>query len=695
VISRPVQIDVMLPDDTPFSFRCSPTSHVHRIMHQSGRVYEHDLLEKVVQASRPGTYVDVGAHIGTHSVVFAECCPSSRVIAIEPVKKNLEYLRQNVGAYENVEVLAHAAHEKKMASIGQNKTVPGALMQAATYPAKRLDDLLDDCTELAVLKIDVGGATVSALRSAEKAVSRFRPLLAIALLSDKDLENALDWVSERGYVCTWCSGAPSPHYIFEPYRVHVSVLGYNRPRCLRNVLSDFVREKRSWTTVSVYDDGSDKNMSAAHDVADEAGFGWTTLKGPHGKKRLWQVYNHIFAGLASRGPCTLFAFVPDDARLCREFFSRLVRCWNSCFFDKRVAMNIQAERYRDHHPCWTGFAPVRKNKHVWQTQWVDGAFVCNRDALDAVGWNVPKPNESRWTNPNISSGVWQWFTSSLHHKGYGMYRVHNSLIVHVLAGSVMHPGLRRKEPLVAARFADGDGMHARLIVTDTVRASLATIPSRVKNLEKVVASLLPQVHELRVFLNGYDGVPGFLEHERITVARSQDHEDRGDAGKFFWAGKSDGYEFTCDDDLIYPPEYVVQMLVALERFERRAVVGIHGVLLHQPITDTYYQNRQMLHWRGPNREHRSVHLLGTGCVAYHSSTIRVRFEDFEVSNMADIWLALLCQQQKIPMVCIARPSNWLDHLESPWTIYEKFRNQEQVQVEALKRIKPQWKIYKP
>jgi hypothetical protein len=53
----------------------------------SGRVYEENFLQHIRDLGRRGDYVDVGAHLGTHTVWFAKLCPSTHVHAFEPVAR--------------------------------------------------------------------------------------------------------------------------------------------------------------------------------------------------------------------------------------------------------------------------------------------------------------------------------------------------------------------------------------------------------------------------------------------------------------------------------------------------------------------------------------------------------------------------------------------------------------------------------
>lgn len=229
---------------------------------------------------------------------------------------------------------------------------------------------------------------------------------------------------------------------------------------------------------------------------------------------------------------------------------------------------------------------------------------------------------------------------------------------------------------------------------EIVEASLASIPSRVDTLRQVVESLLPQVDLLRVFLNGYDEVPSFLKAPEIVVARSQDHGDGGDAGKFHWCEDARGYQLICDDDLAYPHDYTVRMVEAIERHDRQAVVGLHGVILREPML-SYYKDRHTQHFRSRVVKPGAVHLLGTGCMAYHASAVEVRRADFELPNMADIWMGLLCQKQHVPMVLVVREEEWVTPLETQGgTIYDTHRNSDAPQTEAVMRIWP-WRTFPP
>jgi len=211
-------------------------------------------------------------------------------------------------------------------------------------------------------------------------------------------------------------------------------------------------------------------------------------------------------------------------------------------------------------------------------------------------------------------------------------------------------------------------------VQSDVHAAVASVPGRVDQLQAVVSAIAPQVDVLHVYLNGYTTVPAFLRNNpSIRIARSQDWGDRRDNGKFFFLGEAGGYYITLDDDLAYPPDYVRTLLLAIEKYGRRAVVGVHGVLLADPMT-RFYANRTVFGFKRGLSADRSVHLLGTGTIGFHRDTLGLSHSDFGQPGMADLWFAIAAKQQGVPLRCIARQDAWVTPLldKSQPSLFKEF-----------------------
>jgi len=245
--------------------------------------------------------------------------------------------------------------------------------------------------------------------------------------------------------------------------------------------------------------------------------------------------------------------------------------------------------------------------------------------------------------------------------------------------------VRRNTRNARARDLGGDAASPTI-------ASLASVPHRADMLEQVVNSLYGQVDRINVFLNGYSSVPTFLLRPQIHVGRSQEHGDRGDAGKFHWAGElGDCYHLTCDDDLVYPGDYAATMKRKIERYERNAVVGLHGVVLVARPRRSYYRERRVYRCTRSVGRDTVVNILGTGVCAYHTSTLRVDRSMFRKANMADIWLGIAAMRQSVPMIVIRHGANWLKELPDPRperSVFARYRGRDSEQFQVVRSVAP-------
>ncbi len=445
----------------------------------------------------------------------------------------------------------------------------------------------------------------------------------------------------------------------------VVITTYSRPDSLALLLDDIEREwPPGGLDVRIYDDATPNPDPVLANRIQLRGWTYRRAAVNHGKRGWWRWWNTILEDLRG-GPARLYYVLADDMRLCRRFFERSAELWSSIDDPQKASLylHLTAERAELGNRCWT---PVRATRtgRVVHSGWVDcAAVVCARRLFEGLDWRLHPIAERRWRgNELMSSGVGQQMSVRAHALGLGLYRVRQSLTVHDGSTSLMNAEARRRGSMETVDFIDGDeAARACTRSRPQVFASLATIPARERGLRHVVEALLPQVDALGVYLNEYDRVPSFLDHEEIVVARSQQSGVRSDAGKFFWAGTTSGYQLVCDDDIDYPRDYVDRLVAGIERHGRRAVVGFHGCVLRDRVAD-YHTSRGLLHFTRALATDRAVHVLGTGVAGYHASAISIRHQDFVAPNMADISLALLGQRQRVPFVCLRRTEGWLSEL---------------------------------
>ena len=201
-------------------------------------------------------------------------------------------------------------------------------------------------------------------------------------------------------------------------------------------------------------------------------------------------------------------------------------------------------------------------------------------------------------------------------------------------------------------------------ISKKIFVGIAAIPSREVALKETIKSLIDQVDGLGVYLNGWNSIPDYLKNPKIKIIRSQDNGDIGDAGKFFWVDDHKGYYFTCDDDIVYPSGYVTGIIQKIKQYKFKAVIGWHGSVIIEPFEDYYTATSRRVFAFGSNRpDDTFVHILGTGTIGFHTSTIKVKLKDFIKPNMADVFFAELGQKQKVPFIVMKHEAKKMVSIE--------------------------------
>jgi hypothetical protein len=188
---------------------------------------------------------------------------------------------------------------------------------------------------------------------------------------------------------------------------------------------------------------------------------------------------------------------------------------------------------------------------------------------------------------------------------------------------------------------------------------IASIPDRIKQLERTIDQFLKYADKIEVYLNNYVTPPPFLSHFKIKIFMSEEYGDIGDIGKFFQIENATGYVLTIDDDLIYPDDYVEKIIAKIDQYERQAFICVHANVLPHYKLSSYYQDKIGIHFEKSLEKDRQVDIPGTGTLGFHTDLIRFRSEIFIKPNMTDIWLAIHAKNKGIPIICIERMNKWL------------------------------------
>lgn len=438
-------------------------------------------------------------------------------------------------------------------------------------------------------------------------------------------------------------------------RLIIFITTYNRPKMLLSLLKDIIKNKDQYSIdLYVIDDYSDEDYSEVLSFIKDNNWNFIKNNSNYGKKQFYLTFNKMFDILKkdhegySRSPsipsAKYYYFLQDDLVLKENFFIESISIWERLPKNNLCSLNLMVDEKRQRSSCWTGVYPVDVG-YADDTGWVDCIFMCNHNMMKQLNWKLDPVSSKRWKkDKSLSSGVGKQMSCRLFANQNKMYRVKSSLVFHIGIDSKLNKD--RGYAIYNATAKDQDQFQ------DNIMASMASIPSRVGGLEKVVNSLLHQVSQLNLYLNNYKSIPYFLKNnKKIKVFMSQDYKDLGDIGKFFFLKDYSGYYFSCDDDIIYPKDYVKNTINQIEYFERKAIVGYHGILLNSNFK-SYYESRKSFHFRKNVEYSRSVNILGTGVMAFHTDTAKFDINIFKKENMADIWMGIFAKNNKIPMICL-------------------------------------------
>jgi len=182
------------------------------------------------------------------------------------------------------------------------------------------------------------------------------------------------------------------------------------------------------------------------------------------------------------------------------------------------------------------------------------------------------------------------------------------------------------------------------------------MPSRAATFPTALASVVPQVDRLYLYLDGHADVPDLAKGDpRIIPILSRDCPNLRAYGKFLPLEIETGafVYVGVDDDIRYPADYVASLRSGLRGHHDRAVVGYHGAILPRPLV-RYTKGRTVFHFAEKLVQQQVVDIVGTGTVMFFTGALRFDFRAWCHVNMADIYLAIEASRARVPCICLQR-----------------------------------------
>ena len=210
----------------------------------------------------------------------------------------------------------------------------------------------------------------------------------------------------------------------------IIIFSYNRPEMLSRLIEECPERP------IVIDDGSDFD---AMPFVNRCDFYRLNHKGREG---FWANWDYALK-ICQASDDDYFTFLADDFHSVQ---------WDVLKIFKReepFAYNLLNDGRTE---CFIASKPVDKEFHgipSIQVAFVDCGYHCNRSALEVLKFTMPPVDPVRFENPDMSSGVGAYQSTQFFINLVPMFIPKKSLVKHGDHPSMMHPELRKKNPLIS------------------------------------------------------------------------------------------------------------------------------------------------------------------------------------------------------------------------------------------------------
>ena len=184
------------------------------------------------------------------------------------------------------------------------------------------------------------------------------------------------------------------------------------------------------------------------------------------------------------------------------------------------------------------------------------------------------------------------------------------------------------------------------------------MPNRIDGLIDTITALSPQVDKIFVWLNGHSEIPK-TSVTNVTFHLSETNDGAIAKVKCLELfDDTDFYFFTCDDDIVYPPDYIQKNI---DIYEPGTIQTSHAKIFKEfPIQNYAHSDISGYYFGASIIRKDAVHLVGTGVCMMDSTIARqIPYETFTTTNMLDLWVSSWAWINNIPMYVIPHKHNWL------------------------------------
>lgn len=171
------------------------------------------------QIQGDGIILDIGANVGTMTIVLAQKFPNSRIYAFEPVPANARTIRQLTGCFrlKNINLITTALGNTNGTTLMVTPAMDNSIMHGLSYvwqqparaapadafevPVTRLDSIpeLGGEKRITAIKIDVENFEYYVLEGGRNLLQKHRPLVYAELWDDAKRSLCMQLMQDLGY----------------------------------------------------------------------------------------------------------------------------------------------------------------------------------------------------------------------------------------------------------------------------------------------------------------------------------------------------------------------------------------------------------------------------------------------------------------------------------------------------------------
>lgn len=189
--------------------------------------YELGLLQTIRAYKRRGTYVDIGANLGNHSIFFANFCLATSLVAVEAHPAIYAVLLKNLASNVPGKVICTTENKAVLDKDGNTvavgiidpKNVGGTKVTdkgATTVQTITVDTLVRDKNKIAVIKMDIEGCERRALLGAIDTIEKHKPLVAMEASNAAEFRQLNTVMDSLGYKTVFKTDKKPASYLWVP-----------------------------------------------------------------------------------------------------------------------------------------------------------------------------------------------------------------------------------------------------------------------------------------------------------------------------------------------------------------------------------------------------------------------------------------------------------------------------------------------